>query len=88
MKKIDFVTPSPAVSSRAHWLAIEAQTKALLPSKVHVELEQEHRKFRGKTENVSRLSLDLGRALPEIKGADTVLVELDGQAMPSVIRAV
>ena len=35
VRKIDFVTASPAVSSRAHWLSIEAQLKALLPSKVH-----------------------------------------------------
>ena len=43
VRKIDFVTASPAVSSRAHWLAIEAQLKALLPSKVHLELDPEHR---------------------------------------------
>jgi dienelactone hydrolase len=84
VRKIDFATASPAVSSRAHWLAIEAQLKALLPSKVHLELDPEHRKFRGTTENVARLSLDLGRALPDAKVTEPFVVELDGQAMPAV----
>ncbi len=81
VREIDFVTASPAVSSRAHWLAIEAQLKALLPSKVHLELDREHRKFRGTTENVARLALDLGRALPDAKVTDPFLFELDGQTI-------
>jgi pimeloyl-ACP methyl ester carboxylesterase len=83
VKKIDFVTASPAVSSRAHWLAIEAQLKALLPSKVHIELDQAHRKFRGTTENVARLALDPGRALPDAKATEPLAIELDGQVMTS-----
>ncbi len=83
VKKIDFVTASPAVSSRAHWLAIESQVKALLPSKVHLELDTERRKFQGTTENVDRLAIELKHAIPEAKAADAFVVELDGQAMPS-----
>ncbi len=64
VRKIDFITASPAVSSRAHWLKVEAQRMALMPSKVHIELDQEHRKFRGKTENVARLALDPGVHFP------------------------
>ena len=79
---IDFVTASPAVSSRAHWLAIESQVKALLPSTVHIEFDPEHRKFGGTTENVARLAIDLKRAVPEAKSAEAFVVELDGQAMP------
>ena len=75
VRKIDFVTASPAVSSRAHWLSIESQIKALLPSTVHLELEPEHRRFRGTTENVARLALDLGRALPDAKDAVPIQIE-------------
>lgn len=81
VRKIDFVTASPAVSSRAHWLSIEAQLKALLPSKVHLELDPEHRRFRGTTENVARLALDLGRAIPDAKVLGPFLIELDGQPL-------
>ncbi len=83
VRTIDFVTASPAVSSRAHWLAIESQVKALLPSKIHIELDPEHRKFRGTTENVARLAIELRTALPEAKAAEAFSFELDGQAMPS-----
>ena len=83
VRKIDFVTASPAVSARAYWLEVEAQQKALLPSKVHVELDQEHRKFRGTTENVARLALDPKRAFPDGKATEPFAVELDGQAMSS-----
>jgi poly(3-hydroxybutyrate) depolymerase len=82
VRKIDFVTASPAVSSRAHWLAIESQVKALLLSKVHIELDPTHRKFRGTTENVARLAIELGRACPGVTAAQAFSVELDGQAMP------
>jgi dienelactone hydrolase len=82
VRKIDFITASPAVSSRAHWLSIDSQLKALLPSTVHLELEPEHRRFRGTTENVARLALDLGRALPDAKDARPIQIELDGQKLP------
>ena len=85
VRKIDFITASPAVSSRAHWLAIESQIKALLPSKVHLELNPERRRFSGTTENVSRLALDIGRALPDAKVTGPILIELDGQALPPVV---
>jgi hypothetical protein len=87
VRKIDFITASPAVSSRAHWLAIESQLKALLPSKVHLELNPERRRFSGTTENVGRLALDISHALPDAKATGPVVIELDGQAMPPVSMA-
>jgi pimeloyl-ACP methyl ester carboxylesterase len=81
VRKIDFITASPAVSSRAHWLSIDSQLKALLPSTVHIELEPEHRRFRGTTENVARLALDLRRALPNAKDAGPIQIEIDGQKL-------
>ena len=82
VRKIDFITASPAVSSRAHWLSIESQVRALLPSKVHIELEPEQRRFRGTTENIARLAIDLGRALPSAKDSGPFKIELDGQKLP------
>lgn len=86
VRKIDFITASPAVSSRAHWLSIESQLKALLPSEVHLELDPEHRRFSGTTENVARLALDLGRALPEKKASGPISIELDGQKIPPLVN--
>jgi poly(3-hydroxybutyrate) depolymerase len=82
VKRIDFITASPAVSSRAHWLSVESQVKALLPSRVSVQLEPEQRRLRGMTENVARLAVELGRALPDTNDADSFQIELDGQKLP------
>ena len=82
VRKIDFITASPAVSSRAHWLSIESQVKVLLPSRVSIELEPEHRRFRGSTENIVRLALDLRRALLGAKNSGPIQIELDGQKLP------
>ena len=72
VRKIDFVTASPGVSARA--LADDrGSAQALLPSTVHLDLDPEHRRFRGTTENVARLVLDLGRALPNMKESGPVL---------------
>jgi pimeloyl-ACP methyl ester carboxylesterase len=86
VRTIDFITASPAVSSRAHWLSIEAQLKALLPSKVHLELDPLHRCFSGSTENVARLALDLRRALPVATDSGPLLIELDGQKIPPLLN--
>jgi predicted esterase len=82
VRRIDFITACPAVSSRAHWLTIEAQQNVMQPSAVHVERDPERRRFHGTTENVRRLALDLGRALPHSEGKEKIEVELDGQTVP------
>ena len=64
VRRVDFTTASPGVSHRAHWASIEAQLKSMVPSTVHIELDGKHRRFHGKTENVARLGLDVGHALP------------------------
>ncbi|MFI5454859.1 MAG: prolyl oligopeptidase family serine peptidase [Isosphaerales bacterium] len=82
VRRVDFVTASPGVSPRAHWVTIEAQVKSMVPSTVHLELDREHRRFRGTTENVARLAIDVGRALAEPQaGGGPIAVELDGQAL-------
>jgi poly(3-hydroxybutyrate) depolymerase len=84
VRRIDFTTASPAVSSRAHWLSVEAQLKWMEPSAVHVELDPKGRRFRGTTENVARLVLDVGRALRHSRPEEAIEVELDGQTVPGL----
>ena len=44
----------------------------------------ERRRFSGTTENVGRLALEVGRALPDPKATGPILIELDGQELPPV----
>ena len=67
VRRIDFVTASPAVSNRVHWASIEAQLKSMVPSKIHLELDEKHQRIHGTTDNVARLTLDVGQALPAAK---------------------
>jgi hypothetical protein len=81
VRRIDFITASPGVSSRAHWLSIEAPLKWMEPSAVHIELDAKRRRFEGTTQNVARLALDAGHALQNSKGEERFEVRLDGQAV-------
>ena len=82
--RVDFTTASPGVSHRAHWVSIEAQLKALAPSTVHLNFDSTHRRFRGTTENVAGLVLDVGRLLSEGKDEGSITIELDGQTLPRI----
>jgi pimeloyl-ACP methyl ester carboxylesterase len=84
VRRVDFTTASPGVSHRAHWASIEAQIKAMAPSAVHIELDSDHRRFHGTTDNVARLALDVGQALPDARDQSSVSIELDGQTMKDV----
>jgi pimeloyl-ACP methyl ester carboxylesterase len=84
VRRVDFVTASPGVSARAHWVTIEAQLKPMVPSAVHLELDPKGRRFHGTTQNVARIALDVGRALSESAGPGLVAIELDGQALPGI----
>ncbi|MHB8520882.1 MAG: carboxylesterase family protein [Limisphaerales bacterium] len=80
LRRIRFTTVNPAVSSRSHWLAIEAQSRQLTPSAVDVRVDPGKRRFVGATTNVARLSLDLAVLKPDAP----VTVELDGQKIANV----
>jgi pimeloyl-ACP methyl ester carboxylesterase len=80
VRRVDFVTASPGVSSRCDWAEIAAQAHAFLPSHVRLTLDPEHRAFSGTTENVTRLGLDCN-ALPSGK---PVRLELDGQSIEGI----
>ncbi len=80
VRRVEFRTANPRVSADCHWLRVEAQVKAFLVSKVELTLNPEERTFRGTTENISRLSLDVGM-LPSGKSFG---VKLDGQTLDDI----
>jgi dienelactone hydrolase len=77
VRRVEFVTVNPGVSSRCHWAAVEAQVRSLQPSSVSLRLDPGQRRFSGSTANVARLSLGLA-GLPAGSPAQ---VELDGQKL-------
>lgn len=80
VRRVEFRTASPRVSADCHWLRVEAQVKLFLLSRIELDLDPEKRAFRGATENVTRLSLDVS-ALPPGK---PVSVFLDGQSVEGI----
>ncbi len=84
VRRVDFVTASPSVSARAHWVTIEEQIQPFTPSSVHLTFDKAHLRFHGTTENVRRLTLDVGRALGDQKTEGQFAVELDGQTIANV----
>lgn len=80
VREVEFITASPGVSSRSHWVGIEAQERIMQPSSIRLRCDPEKRLFSGTTENVARLALDLGH----LKADGPVRVELDEQAIGPV----
>ena len=81
------MTASPSVSARAHWVTIEEQIQPFAPSSVHLAFDLPRLRFRGTTENVGRLTLDVGRALGDHKTEGPFTVELDGQTIANLAAA-
>jgi hypothetical protein len=81
VRKIDFITASPGVSARSFWAGIEAQQHAFKFSHVELTCDPARRRVAGKTDNVSRLTLDLG---PFQAAHEPVAVELDGQKLDRI----
>jgi pimeloyl-ACP methyl ester carboxylesterase len=77
VKKVDFTTASPGVSADCYWACIEAQIKPLVLSHIQIEHDPAKRSFKGKTENVSCLSLDIGH----LEVNKPFEIELDGQKL-------
>jgi len=80
IRKVDFTTANPGVSSRCHWLAIEGQIRHMDLSKAHVENWPHRRLFKGVTDNVAVLRLDVGH----LPAREPITVELDGQAIDGI----
>ncbi len=72
--RIEFSTADPGISARSHWVTLLAQEHPLRYSRVRIDREESGRGFKGTTENVRRLSLEL----PGLAPRDSVRVELDG----------
>ncbi len=81
VREVEFITANPGVSSQSHWLAIEGQTKLMDLSKAHVECWPNQRLFKGTTENVAVLKLNVDHLL----APEPITVELDGQTIPDIV---
>jgi pimeloyl-ACP methyl ester carboxylesterase len=81
VRRVDFVTASPSASARAHWVTVEEQIQPFALSSVHLAFDAPHRRFRGTTENVGRLTLNVSRALGSFKTDGPFAVELDGKTI-------
>ena len=59
VRRVEFVTANPGVSSRSRWVEILAQAKPLEYSKVTIERDEKGKTFKGTTENVAGLAIDI-----------------------------
>lgn len=80
VRYLDFTTANPGVSFSSHWVGIEAQTKALRPSRVILRYDPGKRRFVGTTENVARLSL----RLDHVASGAALTVEMDGTKLDNI----
>jgi hypothetical protein len=80
VRDVHFTTVNPGLSSRCHWLSIEAQQPALLKSVVSVRYDPGQRRFVGTTENVARLALDLSHVRP----GGPITAQWDGQKIEGI----
>jgi hypothetical protein len=82
-RKIEFVTADPGISAGLRWIGVLAQQRPLEFSKVVIERDEAGKAFKGTTENVARMAIDVPAATST--GAP-VSFELDGsrlQAAPA-----
>ncbi len=79
-RRVEFVTANPGISSRSRWIEILAQTTPLAYSKIVIEKNEEGKAFKGTTENVLRLALDVPGGAP----GGTVKIELDGSSIEAI----
>jgi dipeptidyl aminopeptidase/acylaminoacyl peptidase len=75
LRELRFVTPNPGVSSRFHWLTVEAQERALERSSASLRIEPQKRRISGTTSNISRMMIDLIQLKPD----EQVVLDLNGQ---------
>ncbi|MGK9477774.1 prolyl oligopeptidase family serine peptidase [Melioribacter sp. OK-6-Me] len=80
IRKVEFTTANPAISSKYYWIEIINQERQQKPSKVDFTLEYGKRVFKGVTDNICYLMLDvsvLNSGLP-------FSVEIDGQKIENI----
>ncbi len=59
VRRIEFATINPGLSSACHWAAVEAQERAMAPSSIRVRLDDKSGAISVDVQNASRLRLDL-----------------------------
>ena len=77
VRQVEFVTANPGISSRSRWVEILQQQRPGLYSKVVIDRDAAGKAFKGTTENVARLAIDL---LPWAKAADAPSVPVASSA--------
>ncbi len=83
VRRIEFVTAHPGISSRNRWLTIHQQEHPLEYSRAAIDRDEKGRSFKGMTENIACLSIDvLGAAAGE-----TAVFELDGGRVEAKVPA-
>jgi pimeloyl-ACP methyl ester carboxylesterase len=83
VRRVEFVTANPGISSRNRWLAVQQQEHPLEYSKAAIDRDEKGRSFKGTTENIALLSIDvLGAAAGE-----TAVFELDGGRVEAKVPA-
>jgi pimeloyl-ACP methyl ester carboxylesterase len=80
VRAVEFVTASPGVSADCHWLRVEAQVHTMKRSTVKLRYDDKGRSFKGTTDNVARLSLDLSNIKPD----EPLAVEIDGKKFEKI----
>jgi dienelactone hydrolase len=80
IKRVEFVTANPGLSAASRWIEVLAQTRPLEYSKVAIERSDAGNAFKGTTENVERLAIDVPAAKGGAAGeaGDAVTIEIDG----------
>ena len=77
VRHLSFATASPGVSARCDWLTIHGQERQHGRSSVTADLDPHKRRFVVKTENVTRLALDLD----VVAAGGDLIVSIDGQSL-------
>lgn len=75
VKRVELVTANPGIASPSRWVEILQQQRPFLYSKIAIDRDDAGQVFKGTTENVARLAIDLS---PGAKAAGEITVELDG----------
>jgi len=80
LRRVEFTTANPGISSSCYWLSIEAQIEQLKLSHADVRFDPGRKRFVGTTKNVARLAFEL----IDVKPDDKISLELDGQKLEDI----
>jgi dienelactone hydrolase len=81
VRRLEFVTANPGLSAGLRWVGVLSQQRPLELSRVVIERDETGRRFKGTTENIERLAIDVGPAAAEASPDAAFTVELDGSKL-------